>query len=97
MANERYELYSSNPDFAGVVIMWQNANFDRATTADCAALKRQYGLTMPVLVYANDNAARAVGFDERHVHLVTGPDARITHRAEGRDNTWQAAVDALLR
>ncbi len=96
MANETYTNYSSDPRFAAVFVIWQNDNFDRASLEFCRQVRQQYGLTMPVLVYADDGAAAAAGFDQRHVHLVTDADARIVHRDQFNDRSFRPIIDGLL-
>jgi hypothetical protein len=97
VANQNYLRFANNADFAGLFVIWQDPNFERAPVEYCRQVRDQFGLTMPVVVYTQDDGAEAVGLDRRHVHLVSGRGARITHRAEFEDQSWIEAVEALLR
>jgi len=51
---------------------------------------------MPVLVYADDDAAAEVGFDQRHVHIVTERGAKIVHRAQFANDSFIPAIEQAL-
>lgn len=91
-----YTNYATDPRFGAVFVIWQDDDFGRASLEFCRQVRQQYGLTMPVVVYADDRAAASVGFDRRHVHLVTDQDARIVHRSEFQDTRFRPVLDRLL-
>lgn len=78
-------------------VIWQDDNFDNATQTYCRSVQQRFGLTMPVVVYANDRAAAAVGLDQRHVDLVSGVGARIAFRSQFNDTNFIPEIEALLR
>lgn len=59
-------------------------------------MRQQYGLTMPVLIWANDQIAAEIGMNERHVDLVMESGSKIVYRSQFNDSGFKTAIEALL-
>lgn len=91
-----YETYKSNPDFEAYFIIWQNDAFQPPDAAFCERTRRQYGLTMPVLIWQDAMLPEQLALDQRHVHLVMERGAKIVHRAQFNDRTFRPVIEELL-
>ena len=91
-----YENYHANPDFAAYFIIWQDNAGLQPTPEFCDGVRQQYGLTMPVLIWANDQLAAEVGLNERHVDLVMERGSKIVFRSQFNDNSFKPVIEALL-
>ncbi len=93
-ANAIYQRYEGE-DFGAFVIITQDPAGRRADAAYCARARDQYGLDdIPVLY--DDGSFGALGIAVNHVHLVLGEGARVEHRVQYRDDTFEAEIDRLL-
>ncbi len=59
-------------------------------------MRRQYGLTMPVLIWQNEQTPIDLGLDDRHVNFVMERGAKIVYRAAFDDAYFRPVIEQLL-
>lgn len=77
------------------MIVTQTENGRRADAAYCAQVRDRYGLDDITVLY-DDGSFGALGIAVNHVHMVLGPGARVEHRVQYRDDTFEDAIERLL-
>ena len=95
-ANGIYESLQS-PDFEAYFIITEDASFRAPTAQYCDEIRRQYGLTMPVLFDGAQVVPRTYQIAENHSHVVLESGARIIYKAHYDDDAFVPIIEDALR